>query len=157
MSYKNQHRLKKKKVELFHKEMLDKLGVSLFDEEGEVDIADSSAGKVLLMGGKPVAAFFDNELFPTIQGLLSIQPSKAYVTVDMGAVRFVYNGADIMAPGIVDADIAIEEGDLVWIRDEDHGKPLAVGRAMTDGKTMVESSSGKVVKTLHHLGDDQYR
>ncbi len=137
--------------------MMDKLGASLFDEEGEVDIADSSAGKVLLMGGKAVAAFFDDELFPTIQGLLKIQPSKAYVTVDMGAVSFVYNGADIMAPGIVETDLGIEEGDLVWIRDEDHGKPLAVGRAMTDGKTMVESSSGKVIKTLHHVGDEQYR
>ncbi|MFO8109073.1 MAG: RNA-binding protein [Thermoplasmata archaeon] len=156
MSYKNQHRLKEKKVEKFHEELMRKLGTSFFNEKDDVDIGDSDHGKVLLIGGKPIATFFDNEVFPTINGLLKIQPQRAFVTVDMGAVRFVYNGADIMAPGVVDADLEIKEGDLIWVRDENHGKPLAVGRALSDGKTMVDSSKGKVVKTLHHLGDGKY-
>jgi len=134
-----------------------KLGDSPFDTDDQVDIADSSDGKVLLMKKKPVAAFFDEDVFPTIEGLLKTDADRSFITVDMGAVRFVYNGADIMAPGIVDADENIKEGDLVWIRDVEHKKPLAVGRAMTDGSTMIESNKGKVVKSLHHVGDGKYR
>jgi len=157
MAYKNQHRLKKKKLEEFSKSLREYLGDSPFDTDDQVDIADSSDGKVLLMKKKPVAAFFDEDVFPTIEGLLKTDADRSFITVDMGAVRFVYNGADIMAPGIVDADENIKEGDLVWIRDVEHKKPLAVGRAMTDGSTMIESNKGKVVKSLHHVGDGKYR
>ena len=157
MAYKNQHRLKKKKLEEYSKQLKEYLGDSPFDPDDQVDIADSPDGKVLLMKKKPVAAYFNDEIFPTIDGLLKTEADRSFVTVDMGAVRFVYNGADIMAPGIVDADKNIQEGDLVWIRDEDHKKPLAVGRAMTDGVTMIESDDGKVVKSLHHVGDGMYK
>ena len=157
MEYKNQHRLKDKKIQQYAKEMRSKLGDSPIREDDPVDIADSSSGKVLVLGKNPIATFFDEEVFPTIDGLLSIEADKSYVTVDMGAVKFVYNGADIMAPGIVDADENIEKGDLVWIRDEQHSKPLAIGRALTNGKKMIELEEGKVVKSLHHVGDEKYK
>jgi len=156
MELKNQHRLKDKEVEKYSKEMKEKLGDSPFDTEEPVDTADTSEGEVLLIKGELIATFFDGEVFPTIKGLLNIDAKKRFVTVDMGAVEFVYNGADIMAPGIVDADEEIEEGELVWVRDVEHNKPLAVGRAMTDGKTMIESNEGKVVKSLHHIGDEKF-
>ena len=156
MELKNQHRLKDKEVEKYSKEMKEKLGDSPFDTEEPVDTADTSEGEVLLIKGELIATFFDGEVFPTIRGLLNIDAKKRFVTVDMGAVEFVYNGADIMAPGIVDADEEIEEGELVWVRDVEHNKPLAVGRAMTDGKTMIESNEGKVVKSLHHIGDEKF-
>jgi len=156
MELKNQHRLKDKEVEKYSKEMKEKLGDSPFDTEEPVDTADTSEGEVLLIKGELIATFFDGEVFPTIKGLLNIDAKKRFVTVDMGAVEFVYNGADIMAPGIVDADEEIEEGDLIWVRDVEHNKPLAVGRAMTDGKTMIESNEGKVVKSLHHIGDEKF-
>lgn len=153
MELKNRHRLKDKEVEKYHKEIDSKLGDSLFSATGAVDVADCQGRKVLLLDQKPLATFFDDEVFPTVKGLLQIAPEKRYVTVDMGAVEFIYNGADIMAPGIVDADEGIENGDLVWVREVEHEKPLAVGRAMTDGKEMIGSQKGKVVKNLHHVGD----
>jgi PUA domain protein len=36
-----------------------------------------------------------------------------------------------------------------------HGKALAVGRAEAPGEGMV-GDSGKVVESLHHVGDDLY-
>jgi len=75
----------------------------------------------------------------------------------MGAVPHVYNGADVMAPGIVDADPDIRPGDLVWVRDERNGRPLAVGRAILDGSTMVREERGKAVEMIHHVGDDLWR
>jgi len=156
MELKNQHRLKDKKVKRYSEELRDKLGESLFDLQEAVDIADTEEGEVVIVNNDLVATFFDGEIFPTIKGLLKMNATKRYVTVDMGAVEFVYNGADIMAPGIVDADENISEGDMVWVRDIEHKKPLAVGRALTHGKEMIESDEGKVVKNLHHVGDGKF-
>ncbi len=156
MELKNQHRLKDKVVKRYSEELRDKLGDSLFDPEEPVDIADTEEGEVVIVNNDLVATFFDGEIFPTIKGLLAMNATKNFVTVDMGAVEFVYNGADIMAPGIVDADETISEGDMVWVREVEHKKPLAVGRALTHGKEMIESDEGKVVKNLHHVGDGRF-
>jgi len=75
----------------------------------------------------------------------------------MGAVRFIYNGADVMAPGIVDADPGIRAGDIVWVRDEKNGRPLAIGRAIMDGPTMAREEKGKATQTIHHVGDEIWR
>jgi len=154
MELRNLHRLKDKEVEKYHEELRSKLGDAPFGKEEKIDVADCKDRKVLLLDKEPLATFFDEKVFPTIDGFLSMEATKRYVTVDMGAVKFVYNGADIMAPGIVDADENIEEGDLVWVREVEHEKPLAVGIAMTDGEVMIQSDKGKVVKSLHHVGDE---
>jgi PUA domain protein len=60
-----------------------------------------------------------------------------------------------MRPGIVEADESISPGDLVVIAEETHGKVLAVGRSKTDGDDMV-GDSGKVVASLHHVGDELF-
>jgi PUA domain protein len=75
----------------------------------------------------------------------------------MGAVKFVYNGADVMAPGIVEADPAIAIGDFVWVRDERNRQPLAVGEALMSGPEMAAAERGKSVKSLHHVGDDVWK
>ena len=156
MAYRNRHRLKTKEVKKYYQDIMAKLGDAPFGSDEGLDVATTSNGKVLLHKDKPVAAFFEQGLFPTIDGLLTMKPTDAYVTVDMGAVKFIYNGADVMAPGIVNADQEIVEGQFVWIKDESHGKPLAVGIALTDGKDMVKSDKGKVIKTIHHIGDSMF-
>ena len=64
------------------------------------------------------------------------------------------NGADCMAAGIHNACGCIQTGDLIWIRDQAHGKPLAIGWATMDSEDMVEATKGKAVKMLHHIGDE---
>jgi PUA domain protein len=75
----------------------------------------------------------------------------------MGAVRFVTNGADVMAPGIVDADASIEKGHQIWICDERHHKPLAVGIALLNGNEMISAEKGKAVKLKHYIGDGLWK
>jgi predicted RNA-binding protein (TIGR00451 family) len=72
----------------------------------------------------------------------------------MGAIKFVTNGADVMGPGIVDADKGISENDPVWICDEKHHKPLAVGIATINGEQMINKIKGKAVKVIHYVGDN---
>ena len=59
-----------------------------------------------------------------------------------------------MAAGIHRACDTIEGGDLIWIRDQSHGKPLAIGWATMDSEEMVAANQGKAVKMLHHIGDE---
>ncbi|MAR61755.1 MAG: RNA-binding protein [Euryarchaeota archaeon] len=92
--------------------------------------------------------------FPTLRGILAWSPNLKWCEVDHGAIPFLMNGADCMAAGIHRACDTIEEGDLIWIRDQSHGKPLAIGWATMGSNEMVESTKGKAVKMLHHIGDE---
>jgi PUA domain protein len=65
----------------------------------------------------------------------------------------VYNGADVMGPGIVASDGGIKEGDLVWVRDEKNLRPLSVGRSLVDSAALGRKEKGKAVSAVHHVGD----
>jgi PUA-domain protein len=108
---------------------------------------------LILVDGKPLLFEIEGQLFPTVRGAIEMELNKRIVTVDKGAVRFVSNGADVMAPGIVEADSEIKEGDLVIIIEEAHLKPLAIGKALMSGLQMVETDSGKAIKSITHVGD----
>ena len=108
---------------------------------------------LILVDGRPLLFEMEEQLFPTIRGALEMDLNKRIVTVDKGAVSFVSNGADIMAPGIVDADSEIKKGDLVIIVEQTHRKPLAIGKALMNGPQMVEADSGKAIKSITHVGD----
>ena len=108
---------------------------------------------IILVDGKPLLFEIEGQLFPTVRGALEMELNKRIVTVDKGAIRFVSNGADIMAPGIVGADSDIKEGDLVIIVEEAHRKPLAIGKALMNGPQMVEADSGKAIKSITYVGD----
>ena len=108
---------------------------------------------VILVDGKPLLFEIEGHLFPTVRGALEMELQKRVVTVDKGAIRFVSNGADIMAPGVVAADPEIKEEDLVIIVEETHQKPLAIGKAIMGGSEMVEATSGKAIKSITHVGD----
>ncbi len=108
---------------------------------------------LILVNGKPLLFEIEGQLFPTVRGALEMKLQKRLVIVDKGAVRFVSNGADIMAPGVVEADPEINEGDLVIIVEETHRKPLAIGKALMEGPQMVEADSGKAIKSIIYVGD----
>jgi PUA domain protein len=108
---------------------------------------------LILVDGKPLLFEIEGHLFPTVRGALEMGLQKRVVTVDKGAIRFVSNGADIMAPGVVAADPDIKKGDFVIIVEETHQKPLAIGKALMEGLEMVEATSGKAIKSITHVGD----
>lgn len=108
---------------------------------------------LILVDGKPSLFEIEGRLFPTVRGALEMGLQKRVVTVDKGAIRFVSNGADIMAPGVVAADPDIKKGDFVIIVEETHQKPLAIGKALMEGSEMVEATSGKAIKSITHVGD----
>ncbi len=148
------HRLRKKEIKGLSDDLEATFSKRCFTMDDTVDKAETVKFQVILVNGEILGMIFQGTPFLTVKGLLKYRPVKGYVTVDMGAVKFVYNGADVMAPGIVDADEDIYKGDLVWVRDEKNLKPLAVGEALMTGKEMTISNKGKAVRSVHHVGDE---
>ena len=94
-----------------------------------------------------------NQRFPGLPALLAGSVRLPQVVVDMGAVPYIANGADVMAPGIVEVEPGIAEGELVVIIDQKNRTPLAIGLALMDAKTIVDTHRGRAIQTLHYVGD----
>lgn len=155
MQVKSRHHLRSDAVDEIERTLADELGIDLAGETYErVEFAEADRDLVLV-DGDPFVCYFDGKPFLTVRGANAHPPEKHLVTVDAGAISFVSDGADVMRPGITDADFDIAAGDLVVIAEETHGKVLAIGRALTDGGEMT-GDSGKVVESLHYVGDDLY-
>lgn len=148
-----QRRLRRKEIRELAEALQDAVGAAPFDEGDPVDRAEAPSFDVLLLRNEALALVVGGAPVPTVRGLLRSPAARRHVTVDMGAVPHVSNGADVMAPGIVEADPAIEPGRLVWVRDEKNRQPLAVGEALVTGEEMVAGDEGRAVRTLHHVGD----
>jgi len=150
---KNRHRLKTKDIKEMLSEIKSIFDQDFFDINSSVEIGDLEDKKIVFVDNEPSFMYYKKMIFFTLHGLNKYKPKKRFVVVDMGAVKFVTKGADIMAPGIVDADKTISENDLVWVCDETHHKPLAVGIALMSGEEMVEQNKGKSIEIVHHVGD----
>jgi len=150
---KNRHRLKSRDI----RDLQDELRGSFRDFEfragDSVEIADLYEYKLIFVNDVPCFFSFEDKFFFTLVGLDKYKIDIGFVVVDMGAVGFVVNGADIMSPGIVDADDGIKEGGHVWVCDVNHRKPLAVGVALISGVDMVCGGKGKAVRNVHYVGD----
>jgi len=151
---KNRHGLKSKDVKIFQNELKIFYDDNFFDKKSFVEIAEFEGFNIIFVDTEPSFMLYENRIFFTLFGLNKYKPKKKFVVVDMGAIKFVTNGADVMGPGIVDADKSISEADPVWICDEKHRKPIAVGIAIINGEQMINKIKGKAVKIIHFVGDD---
>jgi len=121
--------------------------------DGKIEVFETTEFSLILLDGTPIALYINETPFFTVRGAMALKPRKHIVTVDMGAVKFIRNGADVMSPGVVGADESIRPGDLVVVIEERYKKPLGVGTALMSGTEMVKSTRGKAVKIAHHVGD----
>ncbi len=147
------HRLRQKEIASIAERIDGALGTKSFSFDDVVDMAEGPDYEVVYVNGKILAFLPEGFPFLTVRGLLAYPATRRFVTVDMGAVRFVYNGADVMGPGIVDLDASIKIGDLVWVRDVKNSRPLAVGRALMDAAAMRSKEKGKAIASILHVGD----
>lgn len=147
------HRMRQKDIASIASAIEAATGAKVFSPADTVDMAEGPGYDAVIVDGKVLAMVLDGVPFLTVRGFLRYPASRRFVTVDMGAVRFVANGADVMGPGVVDADQSVAEGDMVWIRDERNSRPLAIGRALTTGEAMRSKPKGKVVASIHFVGD----
>ena len=157
MKIKNRYRLKTRDIKQFRDELKKSFSFDFFDEKSSVETGEYNGKKIVLIDGEPCFIFYEDKIIFTLHGLNKFKPKQNFVIIDMGAIKFVTNGADIMAPGIVDADINIKENDQVWVCDEVHRKPIAIGIAKMTGEQMMVEKKGKAIKTIHYVGDDLWK
>jgi PUA domain protein len=74
------------------------------------------------------------------------------VTIDRGAVKFVCNGAKVMRPGIINFD-SFKKGEIVVVKDQTHGRGLAVGLALEDSEVARAMTKGYIIDTIHYIRD----
>ncbi|UCD13593.1 MAG: DUF1947 domain-containing protein [Thermoplasmatales archaeon] len=147
------HRLKNKEIKVFLNELKTKFDTDFFDTDSSIEIGNLDQFKVILVNDEIDFMIIEGDIVFTLHGLYKYNPKRGFVIVDMGAVGFVTKGADIMAPGIIDADANIQKNDYVWVCDEKNRKPLAIGMALMTGEEMKSKKSGKAIKNIHYVGD----
>ena len=147
-----------KQVKNIIAELSERIGVDIDGRTVFLEKANFDNRDLLLVDKTPLAMQVETEdgrkWFPTLRGILAWQPGGKWAAVDHGAIPFLMNGADCMGAGVQMADPNVEAGELVWVRDETHGKPLALGIAMVNGEEMVAMTKGKAITTLHWVGDE---
>jgi len=82
----------------------------------------------------------------------SILEKFPYVMVDMGAVKFMCKGANVMRPGIKN-NSEFDKGKIVCVIEESQHKFLAVGKALVSSQDIDSMEKGEVVKNLHYVSD----
>jgi len=75
-----------------------------------------------------------------------------HVIVDMGAIKFMCKGANVMRPGIK-SHSEFQKDSIVCIVEESQHKFLAVGKALVSSKELETMQKGEVVKNLHYISD----
>ena len=142
------------KVKELNKE-IEKYNISYHKKDHAVIVEDDKQ-KLVLINKKPEFFYYESKIVPTLK-LLQEKEVLKKITVDMGAVKFVINGADIMRPGIVEIEDEINENDFIVVVDVNNKKPLAVGIALLNSEEMEKTDSGKVIKNIHFVGDEIWK
>lgn len=145
-----------KKIRVKAKEMnkrLETYNIELSKKDA-VEIWKDEVREYIVVNNIPAFFAYDEKEIPTLKYVMEHPDILKKITVDMGAIKFVINGADIMRPGITQIEDNISENEPIVIIDQNNSKPLAIGIALLDSEKMQESSSGKVIKNIHYVGDD---
>ena len=141
--------------QLEEEEVLDEL----IPKKCVMNIAKTDAKiSVVLVEGVPL--FFqlrDGPYFPTLKTLHKYPDMMPKLRVDKGAIKFVFQGANIMCPGLTSPGAQmhdeVEEDTPVAIYAEDKRNALAVGITKMSTADIKKVNKGIGVDTVHHLND----
>jgi len=107
---------------------------------------------VIITGNGITAVKIGDDILPFLDDI-PILEKFPYVTVDMGAIKFVCKGANVMRPGITKFS-DFEGGEIVCVIEESQKKFLAVGKAKISSRELDETDRGEVIKNMHYISDN---
>ena len=151
--------VRRKNIAPLLKDLEEALDIDLSVDGAFLEMAEYGPWQMVLVNKVAIGVEVTNDdgqrfAFLTLRGFLEHTDAKKWVEVDHGAIPFLMKGADCMVAGVHDAASSIEEGDLVWVRDMTHKRPLAIGWATLRGEELKNTTKGKGIKTLHWVGDE---
>jgi len=107
---------------------------------------------VIITGDGITAVKIGDDILPFLDDI-PILEKFPYVTVDMGAIKFVCKGANVMRPGITKFS-DFESGEIVCVIEESQKKFLAVGKAKMSRPSFSSPRPGEVIKNMHYISDN---
>ena len=110
-----------------------------------------SDNEIIITGDGVTAIKIDDKILPHLSEI-EILKKFPHVIVDMGAIKFVCKGANVMRPGITKTS-SFENGDIVCVNEESNNKFLSVGIAKMSSDDAKVTNSGVVVENLHYISD----
>ena len=108
--------------------------------------------KGIIITGKRVTAIKIGDNILPFLGDVPILEKFPYVIVDIGAIKFVCKGANVMRPGITKFS-NFEKGEIVCVIEESQHKFLAVGKAEMPSRQLDDTNKGEVIKNMHYISD----
>jgi PUA domain protein len=155
MFFKRRYYLKAKKTKQFLSETAEKLNIDLneFLKERFEVVELTFDHKIFLMNGNPCfVKAKGGEVFPTLINDYVLRRLST-LTVDMGAISHICNGADVMAPGVVKINGTFKTGDVVVVIDERFSKRIAIVLSLFDSLNISEKKHGKIASNIHYVND----
>ena len=105
-----------------------------------------------LITGDGISAIKLGETYIPFLSEIKLLEKFPKIVIDMGAVKFVCNGATVMRPGVKNYS-EFEKDEIVCVVEESRNKFLAIGRSLVSSDDMVTMTKGEVVKNLHYVSD----
>ena len=143
--------LNKKEVEEINRKLAEEKIEYAFEKKARI-LSSEAEGIMLIIADKKAVFLIKNQrIIPTLHVLTS-KKLLPFVTVDMGAVKFVASGADIMRPGITSTE-PFQKNTIVAVVDQQHRKPICIAETIYGSEEMMSMEKGKALKNLHYAGD----
>jgi uncharacterized protein with predicted RNA binding PUA domain len=131
------------------------VGANLFPENVEIAYSKRTGRiRYVYLDGKrlvtlrPTDGLFSLSIVATKRITENAGSAKCFVTVKNDVSKFIAEGGDVFAAHVVKANCEIRPKSEVIVVDE-HGKILAVGRAVLSGEEMKAFKVGVAVKVRH--------
>ena len=110
-----------------------------------------SDNEIIITGSGFTAIKINDKILPHLSEVQLLEKFP-HVMVDMGAIKFVCKGANVMKPGITKLS-TFENGDIICVVEESNNKFLSVGIAKVSSDDAKIANSGIVVENLHYISD----
>ncbi len=107
---------------------------------------------VQIFTAKDIMILQIEETFLPFLSQTSLLEKFPHVLVDMGAVKFMCNGANVMRPGITSYS-EFDKEQVVCVIEESQHKFLAVGKSLVQSSELETMEKGEVVKNMHYISD----
>ncbi len=107
---------------------------------------------VQIFTAKDIMILQIEETFLPFLSQTSLLEKFPHVLVDMGAVKFMCKGANVMRPGITSYS-EFDKEQVVCVIEESQHKFLAVGKSLVQSLEMETMEKGEVVKNMHYISD----
>ena len=107
--------------------------------------------EIIITGNGITAIKIGDKILPHLSEI-ELLKKFPYVVVDIGAIKFVCKGANVMRPGITKLS-NFENDQIICVIEESNNKFLSVGIAKLSSDEANTTKTGIVVENLHYISD----